>query len=52
VVIAGIVVPLLLQYLELAGRIRHSAIPALLVLGGGLLLRWILVDAGQASGWQ
>lgn len=52
VIIAGVTVPLVLQYLELAGRIRHTAIPAILVLIGGFVLRWILVDAGQMSRWS
>lgn len=52
VVFAGLVLPLFLQALELTGRIAHTAIPALLVLGGGFLLRWILVFAGQASHWS
>lgn len=51
VVISGILIPLLLQSLEMAGRIAHSAVPAVLVLGGGFLLRWVLVFAGQASHW-
>jgi formate-dependent nitrite reductase membrane component NrfD len=49
VVIAGIVVPLALQLLELSHRIRHTAVPAVLVLVGGFVLRWVLVNAGQAS---
>ena len=52
VILAGILVPLLLQYLELAGRIRHTAIPAILVLIGGFVLRLVLVSAGQASHWS
>ncbi len=52
VIIAGILVPLVLQYLELAGRIRHTAIPAILVLIGGFVLRLVLVSAGQASHWS
>jgi protein NrfD len=52
VILAGILIPLLLQFLELAGRIRHSAVPAVLVLIGGFVLRWILVEAGQASRWS
>jgi len=51
VILAGILVPLALQGLELAGRIRHTAIPAILVLAGGFILRWVLVEAGQATGW-
>lgn len=52
VVFTGLVLPLALQALELTGRIAHTAIPALLVLGGGFLLRWVLVFAGQASHWS
>jgi formate-dependent nitrite reductase membrane component NrfD len=49
VVALGIVVPFALQALELRHRIPHTVAPALLVLVGGFALRWILVDAGQAS---
>ena len=45
----GIVVPLLLQGLELGHRIPHTVVPALLVLAGGYTLRWLMVNAGQAS---
>ena len=49
VVAIGIVIPMLLQALELSGRVRHTVIPALLVLGGGITLRWVMVGAGQFS---
>lgn len=49
VVAMGILVPMLLQALELGKRIPHSAVPAVLVLAGGFALRWVLVNAGQAS---
>ena len=49
VVLAGIVVPLALQGLELGHRIPHSVLPALLVLVGGFTLRWVMVRAGQVS---
>jgi formate-dependent nitrite reductase membrane component NrfD len=49
VIVAGILVPLLLQWLELGHRIPHTVIPALLVLAGGFALRWVMVGAGQAS---
>lgn len=49
VVAAGIVVPLLLQLLELGHKIPHTILPALLVLAGGFALRWVMVGAGQAS---
>jgi formate-dependent nitrite reductase membrane component NrfD len=47
----GILAPLMLQYLELQNRIRHTLAPAVLVLVGGLALRFILVYAGQESHW-
>jgi formate-dependent nitrite reductase membrane component NrfD len=47
----GIFAPLALQYLELQNRIRHTLAPAVLVLIGGLALRFILVYAGQESHW-
>lgn len=49
VVAIGIVVPLVLQLLEMTHRIRHTVVPAVLVLAGGFALRWVLVNAGQAS---
>lgn len=49
VVTVGIVTPLVLQALQLAHRIPHTVIPAILVLVGGFALRWVLVGAGQAS---
>lgn len=48
---AGILLPLILQTLELANRIRHTLAPAVLVIFGGLALRFILVFAGQESHW-
>ena len=49
VIAVGIATPLILQALQLAHRIPHTVIPAILVLVGGLTLRWVLVGAGQAS---
>jgi len=49
VVAAGILVPIVLQWLELTHRIPHTVLPAVLVLAGGFALRWVLVNAGQAS---
>jgi formate-dependent nitrite reductase membrane component NrfD len=49
VVVVGILVPIVLQTLELKHRIAHTIVPALLVLAGGFALRWVLVNAGQAS---
>jgi protein NrfD len=49
IVALGILVPLALQGLELGHRIPHTVAPALLVLVGGFALRWVMVNAGQAS---
>ncbi len=47
VVFGGLVVPLTLEALALRGRAMHSrAVPAL-VLAGGLILRFVIVYAGQ-----
>ena len=49
IVAAGLLVPIVLQGLELAHCIPHTVVPAILVLVGGLALRWVMVSAGQAS---
>ena len=49
VVALGIVVPLAMQLLEMSHRLPHTVVPAVLVLAGGFALRWVLVNAGQAS---
>ncbi len=48
----GILMPLYLQHLELIHRVKHTIAPSLLVLAGGLVLRFVLVGAGQASHWS
>ena len=45
----GLVLPFSLEALELKGFHIHPAVPALLVLLGGLLFRIIMVQAGQIS---
>ncbi len=47
----GLVVPLLAEFMEFRGVHIPVKIPALLVLLGGLILRFIVVDAGQSSRW-
>lgn len=47
----GIAIPLVVQVLATSHRVRHTAIAPLLVLAGGLALRFVVVSAGQASGW-
>lgn len=51
VVLLGLVTPAFLETLELKKYKIPSFVPALLVIIGGLLLRFIVVDAGQASRW-
>jgi protein NrfD len=48
----GIVLPLIVQSLAVTHRIRHTPLAPLLVMAGGLALRFVLVSAGQASHWH
>ena len=52
VVGAGIVTPLIVQTLMMAHRVRHTAVAPILVITGGLLLRFVVVSAGQFSHWR
>ncbi len=47
----GIVVPLFIQMQAVRRRIMHTPVAPLLVLAGGLALRFVFVYAGQASHW-
>jgi formate-dependent nitrite reductase membrane component NrfD len=47
----GMVLPLLVQSLAVRHRVAHTPIAPLLVLAGGLALRFVMVYAGQFSGW-
>lgn len=47
----GIAVPLFVQTLAVGHRVRHTPVAPLLVLAGGLLLRFVFVSAGQFSHW-
>lgn len=47
----GLILPMTIETLELKGLHISPKIPALLVLIGGLVLRFIVVDAGQTSRW-
>ena len=51
VICIGILIPLVLQTLELRHKIKATIAPALFVIIGGFALRVILVAAGQASHW-
>ncbi len=47
----GILLPLAIQTLAVTHRVAHTPIAPVLVLAGGLLLRFVIVSAGQASHW-
>lgn len=47
----GIVLPLVIQSLAVTHRVPHSPIAPVLVLLGGLALRFVIVGAGQFSHW-
>jgi protein NrfD len=51
VVALGIVMPLAIQSLAVRHRIPHTPLAPVFVLGGGLLLRFVFVYAGQYSHW-
>jgi formate-dependent nitrite reductase membrane component NrfD len=47
----GLVIPIFLEILELKNKPVPAAISALMVLFGSMMLRFIVVEAGQASRW-
>lgn len=47
----GIVIPLFLQLLAVSHKIKHTPIAPIMVIVGGLILRFIIVSAGQYSHW-
>jgi formate-dependent nitrite reductase membrane component NrfD len=47
----GIVFPLVIQSLAVSHRIAHTPVAPILVIGGGLVLRFLIVEAGQVSHW-
>ena len=49
VIILGLIVPAIMEMLELGGFKIPVAVPALLVLLGGLILRFVMVEAGQIT---
>jgi formate-dependent nitrite reductase membrane component NrfD len=48
---AGIVIPLIIQLLAVNHKIHHTPIAPIMVILGGLVLRFIIVAAGQSSHW-
>lgn len=51
VVSLGLVLPAILEFLELRKFRIPSFVPAVLVLMGGIMLRFIIANAGQMSRW-
>ncbi len=49
VVFIGMIIPAILEFLELRGQKIPVAIPVILILFGNIMLRFIIVYAGQAS---
>jgi len=49
VVILGLIIPAILELIELIGYKVPSMAPALLVLLGGLIFRFVMVEAGQLT---
>jgi protein NrfD len=49
VVIMGILVPLLIQSLSVRHKIKHTPVAPIMVIVGGLILRFVIVAAGQYS---
>jgi formate-dependent nitrite reductase membrane component NrfD len=47
----GILLPLVIQSLAVTHRVAHTPIAPVLVLLGGLALRFVIVYAGQSSHW-
>jgi formate-dependent nitrite reductase membrane component NrfD len=51
VVALGIVLPLAIQSLVATHRIGHTLVAPMLVMAGGVALRFVIVAAGQYSAW-
>ena len=47
----GLLLPALIEIFHIRGKSIPVAIPAILVLIGGLAMRFIFVEAGQMNGW-
>jgi len=47
----GILIPLTIQSLAVSHRVRHTPVAPILVIVGGLILRFVIVAAGQESHW-
>ena len=48
----GILIPLLIQLMAVNDKIQHTPIAPIMVILGGLILRFVIVSAGQFSSWS
>ncbi len=48
----GIIIPLFIQLLAVNHKIQHTPVAPIMVIIGGLILRFIIVNAGQYSHWM
>lgn len=51
VVALGMLVPLIIQLNAVNHRVQHTALAPIMVITGGLILRFVIVYAGQLSHW-
>ena len=49
VIIAGIIIPLVIQLLAVNNKVKHTPVAPIMVISGGLILRFVIVYAGQFS---
>ena len=49
VVLLGLIIPAILEFIELLGFKAPVVVPALLVILGGLIFRFVMVEAGQLT---
>lgn len=47
----GIVIPLIIQLLAVNHKVQHTSVAPIMVILGGLILRFVIVSAGQYSSW-
>ncbi|MFP4529086.1 MAG: NrfD/PsrC family molybdoenzyme membrane anchor subunit [Candidatus Kapaibacterium sp.] len=51
VIALGIVIPLIIQLLAVNNKVQHTPIAPIMVIAGGLILRFVIVGVGQYSHW-
>ena len=47
----GMIIPLFIQLLAVNHKIKHTPVAPLMVIAGGVILRFVFVYAGQYSHW-